>query len=116
MSETCKRHAPLLRYEDACLTATCNGCEMGKAESVKEAARRATAAAIIAYQQSPSAATKEILSDAMFAMESVIMRPDDDPVYGAALRWLFQPSSHPSSHPSSLPTKIDNPMRAHPPQ
>lgn len=112
MSETCKRHAPLLRYEDACLTATCNGCEMGKAESVKEAARRATAAAIIAYQQSPSAATKEILSDAMFAMESVIMRPDDDPVYGAALRWLFQPSSH----PSSLPTKIDNPMRAHPPQ
>ena len=85
----CDRHSPLLRYEDANLEATCNGCYLGEAEQIRATAATKATAAITTYRQSPTAANREALSDAMFAMEATLLRPDDDPIYVAALRCLY---------------------------
>ena len=86
---TCERHAPLIRYEDACLTATCTGCCLGEAERMRATVANKVSVAIATYRQSPTEATREALSDAMFEMEATLLWPDDDPVYIEALLILF---------------------------
>lgn len=90
MSEhQCQRHAPLVRYEDANLTATCNGCYLGEAEKIRETAVKATTAAIETYNKAPTPANREALSNSMFALEATLLFPDINPTYCAALRLLF---------------------------
>jgi hypothetical protein len=89
MSEhQCQRHAPLLRYEDANLTATCNGCYLGDAEKTVKAATANTIASIETYNKAQTPANREALSNAMFALEATLLFPDNNPTYCAALRLL----------------------------